>query len=57
MEQKTGARVVTMPDHPQTAREGGFNFAMESKTKKAESDSPCAIASKVECPPLTHFDD
>ncbi len=51
MEQKTGARVVTLPDHPQAAREAGFNFAIEPKTKKAESDSPCAIATKVESPP------
>ena len=34
-----------------------FRLAIESKTKKAESDSPCAIATKVECPPLTHFVD
>jgi hypothetical protein len=34
-----------------------FRFAIESKTKKAESDSPCAIATKVECPPLTNFVD
>jgi hypothetical protein len=37
--------------------EAGFNLAVESKTKKAESDSPCAIATKVECPPLTNFVD
>lgn len=32
------------------------NGPIESKTKKAESDSPCAIATKVEYTPLTHFD-
>ncbi len=37
--------------------DAGLNFAIESKTKKAECDSPCAIATKVECLPLTHFDD
>jgi hypothetical protein len=37
--------------------EAGFKFAIESKTKKAESDSPSAIATKVECPPLTNFVD
>jgi hypothetical protein len=37
--------------------EAGFNFAIEAKTKKAESNSPSAIVTKVDCPPLTHFDD
>jgi hypothetical protein len=36
--------------------EAGFHFAIESKTKEAESDSPCAVPTKVEYPPLTRFD-
>ena len=46
------ARIIHRPPE-----EAGFNFAIESKTKKAESDSPCAIATKVESAPLTHFVD
>jgi hypothetical protein len=46
------ARIIHRPPE-----EAGFHFAIESKTKKAESDSPCVIATKVECPPLTHLDD
>ena len=57
MEQETGVWVVTLPDHPQAARGGRFQIWIESKTKKAESDSTRVIATKVECPPLTTFDD